>query len=236
MLKKIYVLILFLICLFTLRIVKANDFELLGKVIYLDPGHGGADPGAIYNDLYESKINLEIAFKLEEILEKEGAIVYLTRYGDYDLSVKNAISRKRSDLSRRANLINNSNCDLYISLHLNSDTSNTWYGAQVFYVDANEDNDIFAKILQEQLSKDLKSKREYKKIYDQYMYRRIKVPGVLLEAGFISNPNERYKLQKKEYQNKLSVSIKDAIITYFNSKNSSFDCQIFLKMSCIAFC
>ena len=180
------------------------------------PRHGGKDPGAIYNDLYESNINLELALQLEETLESEGAIVYLTRYGDYDLSVKNAVNRKRSDLSRRANLINNSNCDLYISIHLNSDKSSTWRGAQVFYVDANKNNKLFADILQTQLKNDLKTKREDKKIYDQYMYRRINIPGVLLEAGFISNPNERYQLQQANYQKKLSISVKNAIIEYFS--------------------
>lgn len=219
MLNKLYVLFLFLICLFTLGIVKANSLSLFGKIIYLDPGHGGADPGAIYNNLYESNLNLKIAFKIQEVLQKEGATVFITRYDDYDLSVKYAINRKRSDLSRRANLINKSNADLYISIHLNSDISSTWSGAQVFYIDANENNAIFAKILQQQLAKDLKTKRQYKKIYDQYMYKRINVPGVLLEAGFISNPNDRYKLQKEDYQIKLSNSVKQAIITYFSNQN-----------------
>lgn len=219
MLNKLYVLFLFLICLFTLGIVKANSLSLFGKIIYLDPGHGGADPGAIYNNLYESNLNLKIAFKIQEVLQKEGATVFITRYDDYDLSVKYAVNRKRSDLSRRANLINKSNADLYISIHLNSDISSTWSGAQVFYIDANENNAIFAKILQQQLAKDLKTKRQYKKIYDQYMYKRINVPGVLLEAGFISNPNDRYKLQKEDYQIKLSNSVKQAIITYFSNQN-----------------
>lgn len=216
--NKFFYLLVFLLCLFSVGIVKANTLTLLGKVIYLDPGHGGADPGAIHGDIYEANINLNICFTLQSVLEKEGAIVYLTRYGDYDLAVKNALQRKRSDLSRRANLINKSSADLYISIHLNSDLSSTWKGAQVFYVDANEKNSSFAKILQKQLAKDLGTKREYKKIYDQYMYRRINVTGVLLEAGFLSNSNDRYNLQNKKYQLKLSNSIKTAIITFLDTE------------------
>ena len=136
---KISCLSIFIISLFTIGLVKAQDFPLLGKVIYLDPGHGGTDPGAVYGNIYEADINLQLSFKIEEALEKQGAIVYLTRYDNYDLSVKNAIQRKRSDLSRRANIINRSLCDMYLSIHLNADSSTTWRGAQVFYDDVNKE-------------------------------------------------------------------------------------------------
>ena len=85
--NKILFLFIFLFSLFTFGIVRASILPLFGKVIYLDPGHGGPDPGAVWGNIYESQINLEISLKLQEELEKNGAIVYLTRYGDYDLSV-----------------------------------------------------------------------------------------------------------------------------------------------------
>ena len=212
---KIFCLNLFLIFLYTIGIINALNLPLLGKVIYIDPGHGGTDPGALYNDLYEADLNLQISLKLETELEKNGAIVYLTRYGDYDLAVKNAINRKRSDLSRRANIINASNADIYLSIHLNSDISSTWQGAQAFYDTVNVQNEVIAKIMQEQFKKDLKTKREYKQINDHYLYQRVKIPGVLLEVGFISNPNERYLLKQESYQEKISISIKDGLINYF---------------------
>ena len=107
---KIYVLLIFLISLCSINYIyaKNNELLLLGKVIYIDPGHGNLDPGAMYKGIKEKDINLEISKKVEDILIKEGAIVYLTRYGDYDLSVPNTINRKRSDLSRRGNIINKS--------------------------------------------------------------------------------------------------------------------------------
>ena len=213
--NKIFCLLLFLISLYTFGIINALNLPLLGKVIYLDPGHGGADPGAIYNDLYESNLNLQISLKIEKELEKNGAIVYLTRYDDYDLSVKNAINRKRSDLSRRANIINESNADIYLSIHLNSDVSSTWQGAQAFYDKINERNEILAKIMQEQFKIDLKTNREYKEINGHYLYQRVKIPGVLLEVGFISNPNERYLLKQESYQEKIAISIKKGLINYF---------------------
>ena len=174
------------------------------------------DPGAIYKDIYEADINLSISLKLADILEKNGAIVLLTRTGDYDLSVNNAVNRKRSDLSRRANIINDSQCDLYISIHLNSIASSTWRGAQVFYDDVNAENKILAQFLQKRFKKDLKTTREYKEMTDMYMYKRIKVPGVLVEAGFLSNSNERYLLLKPTYQDKIANSIYNGILEYFH--------------------
>ena len=212
---KIYYLLIFLICLFSIQIVKADDFPLLGKVIYIDPGHGGVDPGAVYKEVFESNINLHISFKLQEELEKKGAIVYLTRYGDYDLAANKAFLRKRSDLSRRANIINRSNCDIYISIHLNSDVSSIWKGAQVFYDNINENNENIAKILQEELKNNLNTNRSYKKLVNQYMYKRIKIPGILIEVGFLSNDNERYLLQTEEYQKKLAEVISNGIVKYF---------------------
>lgn len=214
--RKIVILPLFILLLYIFTFTtKALNLPFFGKVIYIDPGHGGIDPGALYKDIKESKINLEISIKLMNELERNGAIVYLTRYDDYDLSVKYALQRKRSDLSRRANIINNSLCDLYLSIHLNADISNTWKGAQVFYDDVNEKNELIASIIQKSFMKNLKTKREYKEIKDNYMYPRIKRPGVLIEAGFISNPNERYLLQRDDYQKRIVLAIVEGLKNYF---------------------
>ena len=198
--------------------MNSSNMNLLGKVIYLDAGHGGPDPGTIYKNIYEKDINLSIVKKLQIILEEEGAIVYLTRYGDYDLSKNYTGSRKKSDLNNRAKIINESNADIYISIHLNSIKSSTWSGAQVFYDDVNDNNHDLAFLMQKRLKKDLKTNREVKEINNILMYRKITVPGILIEAGFLSNPNDRYKLQKSNYQYKIAESIKNGIIEYFNQK------------------
>lgn len=217
--RKLLCLVLLTISFLSLNFVKAKstELELIGKVIYLDPGHGGLDPGAMYKDLKESTFTLAISQKVKEVLEASGAIVYMTRYDDYDLSVNYAQNRKRSDLSRRANVINKSGCNLYLSIHLNSNVSATWKGAQVYYNDINEKNKELASIFQDQFKIDLKTNRKYKKDTNMYMYRRIKQPGVLLEVGFLSNPNERYLLKQDSYQKKIANSIKKAVITYFTS-------------------
>ena len=215
---KICVLFILLISIISFNIVgaKTNSLPLLGKTIYLDPGHGGLDPGAMYKKIKEKDINLSISEKLQTKLEKLGAIVYLTRYGDYDLSVANTSNRKRSDLSRRGNIINRSKCDLYVSIHLNAETSSSWYGAQAFYDDINEENKKIAEIMQQEFKEKLNSKRKYKQIDNIYLNKRVKQPGVLLEVGFLSNPNERYLLQTDNYQNKIAETIVSGMLKYFN--------------------
>lgn len=204
----------------TLSFIRVNSYveelPLLGRIIYIDPGHGGADPGAIYKDIYEKDINLEISNALSNLLTSKGAIVYMTREDDYDLAKPNIAERKRSDLSKRIRLINDSECDLYLSIHLNATTSKTWRGAQVFYDDVNAQNKILGQYIEESFKKNLGTKRKLKRVSDLYMYRVIDRVGVLLEVGFISNDNERYILKKKYYQEKISRAIATGVINYFN--------------------
>lgn len=216
---KIISLFITIISILSINIINAsnNELPLLGKVIYIDPGHGGKDPGAVYKDIYEADINLSISKKIYDILISKGAIVYLTRDGNYDLSVTNALNRKRSDLSRRANIINRSMCDIYISIHLNAESSSVWSGAQVFYDDVNPKNKEIAQIMQEVLAKNFRTNRKYKETNEMYLHKRVTRPGVLIEVGFISNPNERYLLTKDYYQQRLATSIVSGIEIYFNN-------------------
>ncbi len=212
---KMFIIFILLVCIIDKVNAFINDVPLLGRVIYLDPGHGGIDPGAYYKDIYEEDINLSITLKLKKKLESNGGIVYITRDGDYDLSSKNVSLRKRSDLANRAKLINESDADVYLSIHLNSSLNSSWKGAQVFYDDINKDNESIAKIFQEEFNKKLNSNRKIKEINDLYMYKNINKMGLLLEVGFISNPNERNKLITSSYQDKIAQVINDALIRYY---------------------
>lgn len=197
-----------------------NSLPISGKIIFLDPGHGGADPGATYQKVKESDINLKIILKLKNELEKNGAVIFLTRDGDYDLSEETAFSRKRSDLVNRAKLIDGSFCDLYLSIHLNADTSSKWYGPQVFYDDINSENEKLAQILQQMLNEELRGKRGIKQTGKFYMNRNINKAGVLIEAGFLSNPDDRHLLKKSDYQSKIAKIITKGVIKYFNEKET----------------
>lgn len=218
--KYKYIVLIFLsiiLCLVNGVFAKDGGKELLSKVIYIDPGHGGADCGAYYKNVKESDVNLEISIKLMNVLKKEGATVYLTRYGDYDLSTPDAWNRKRSDLSRRANIINKSNCDLYLSIHLNADDSGVLRGAEAYFDTINPENEKIASIFQEEFNRHLSSNRNFKENSTKYLQRRINRPGVLLEVGFLSNSSERSLLISDVYQNKLVNVIKEGIYKYFET-------------------
>ena len=215
---KTLIICLFFISIFCFSKVNAliKDYTLLGKIIYIDPGHGGVDAGAISNTILEKDINLLLSKKLESTLTSKGAIVYLTRDGDYDLS-KSTINRKRNDLYNRVKLINNSKADIYISIHLNSSTSNKWSGIQLFYSNIIKENKILAETITNTIKQNMKNIRDVKKENNYYMYSKIKIPGILIEAGFISNPNDNYKIRQNTYQDTLINNIALGIEKYFNN-------------------
>ena len=217
---KLYVFFSFLvlICLVSYGQAKTVKDPLYQKTIFLDAGHGGPDSGALYRNIYEKDINLSIVKKLEKKLKEKGAQVFLTRDGDYDLSVPYTVNRKRSDLSRRSNMINRLNCDLYISIHLNADTSTTYHGAQVFYDSKIKQNKKIAETIQADLKQYLYTTRDAKQKNDMYLFHRLDKPGVLVEIGYITNPNDRYLLMQKEYQEKVANILTNSIIRYFYKK------------------
>lgn len=207
----IFTFFLFLICLLSFPIVNAH-LPLSGKVIYIDPGHGGVDPGSVVGEVYEKDINLAISQYLEKELGKYGALVSLTRDGDYDLGSPKATYRKKSDFDQRIKKINQSKTDLYISIHLNVLANKKYYGPQVFYLKNDEKSKEIANQLQKVLNEKLGSDREIKPIPSStYMYSKLKVPGVLVECGFLSNLAEKEKLITESYQQEFASYLAYAI-------------------------
>lgn len=212
--KYLSVLFTFFLSVLILYALKVEAImPLTGKTIVIDPGHGFKDPGTSYSKIYEKDINLNIALFLEKELGALGANVILTRDGDYDLSIPNANQRKRSDFNNRIKLINESNADMYLSIHLNYLSDASYYGPQVFY---NKDNKKLAEVMQKIMNEELKGKRDVKKIpSDTYMYSKLNVPGILIECGFLSNGVERNKLITEDYQKKIANSIAKGVLAYF---------------------
>ena len=215
---KILIIICFILLSVNLPRVTAvvKNMNLLGKTIILDAGHGGVDSGAQSNNIIEKEINLVLVKKLESELISRGSIVYLTRKDDKDLSTT-TINRKRKDLYNRAKYINDISPDMYISVHLNSTTSKNWKGLQVFYTNKNKENQKIAETITNHLKQNISNVREIKQDNTYYMYKQIKSPGILIEAGFISNPNDNYLLRQEWYQDKLINLIADSIEIYFQN-------------------
>ena len=214
---KTTLLIIFCLLVLSLQVISAQTLPLQDTIIMVDPGHGGRDSGTYYGKIYEKDINLEISKALEEELTKNGAIVYMTRTRDIDLSSIYDSAKKRGDLYRRLLKIKETKSDLYISIHINWYQNTSMKGAEVLYNSINENNEKLAKSIMKEFKTDLGSTRTIKTT-DLYMYRNTTTPGVLVECGYLSNPTERTLLQQENYQKKLAKSITNGIINYLKKK------------------
>lgn len=214
---KTTLLIIFCLLVLSLQVISAQTLPLQDTIIMVDPGHGGRDSGTYYGKIYEKDINLEISKALEEELTKNGAIVYMTRTRDIDLSSIYDSAKKRGDLYRRLLKIKETKSDLYISIHINWYQNTSMKGAEVLYNSINENNEKLAKSIMKEFKTDLGSTRTIKTT-DLYMYRNTTTPGVLVECGYLSNPTERTLLQQENYQKKLATSITNGIINYLKKK------------------
>ena len=214
---KTTLLIIFCLLVLSLQVISAQTLPLQDTIIMVDPGHGGRDSGTYYGKIYEKDINLEISKALEEELTKNGAIVYMTRTRDIDLSSIYDSAKKRGDLYRRLLKIKETKSDLYISIHINWYQNTSMKGAEVLYNSINENNEKLAKSIMKEFKTDLGSTRTIKTT-DLYMYRNTTTPGVLVECGYLSNPTERTLLQQENYQKKLAKSITNGIINYLKKE------------------
>lgn len=198
----------------------AKALSIAGKVIFIDPGHGGPDGGAVSkNGLMEKEITLKIAQHLRDYLQESGAIVIMSREVDRDLAdnqTKKLRKRKEQDLFRRVEMIKQRKIDAAISLHLNAFPQSKYAGAQTFYNPIHEENKRLATTIQRALIHHLQNtKRSPKQKNDTYLLKESPVPTVLVEAGFLSNPHEAHLLSTSHYQHRLAEAIYHGLVTYY---------------------
>lgn len=192
------------------------------KCIVIDAGHGGNDGGAVScTGVLESHINLEIALILDDLCHFLGHKTKMIRTTDCSIYTQgNSIaSQKVSDLKERVRITNETDNAIIISIHQNKFEQSRYSGAQVFYAPT-KDSDVLAKEIQNTFIKCLKtnSNRKIKKADGVYLMQNIKCPGVLVECGFLSNPEEEALLRDPEYQRKVSCVIATACSRFINSK------------------
>ncbi|BBW98195.1 N-acetylmuramoyl-L-alanine amidase CwlD [Geobacillus icigianus] len=215
-------LFLFLSLFSDLTSTKPWNLPLSGRIIVLDPGHGGPDGGAVGGEVLEKEIALSVAKKLRDYLQQQGALVLMTRETDRDLaspSTRGYSRRKTEDLRERTALINQAEADLFISIHLNAIPSPRWRGAQTFYYGSLIENERLAKFIQAELRRNLENTDRSAKMIDTvYLLKHAKIPGALVEVGFLSNPDERELLASDHYQTKLAASIYKGVLRYFSNE------------------
>ncbi|MFA9558909.1 N-acetylmuramoyl-L-alanine amidase [Evansella sp. AB-rgal1] len=180
--------------------------NLRGKTIFIDPGHGGRDPGAFVNGIGEKVLVLDISNKLKTKLEQAGATVIMSRVDDTALS-----------LSQRVNRANNSKADIFISVHLNSWSGSSASGVETFYnsVLAGSNSQRLANLVQSQLVKGLHLRDRGIRDSNLQVIRFTRMPSILLELGFMTNPSDFQKIVNE--QDALVNEIYNGIDLYFKN-------------------
>jgi len=224
----ILIAIVFTACIFNriyFQDTKATNNEVKKKIVVLDAGHGGEDPGAVsdFSGIKEKEINLYIAQKVKELLEAENFTVIMTREDDtlkYAEGVKRVTEKRKQDLIQRKKIMDESGADLVVSIHLNKFPQEQYYGAQVFYPPNSPESKTAAELIQKSLKEivDPENKREAMlKKAEIIILKNLKTPTVIVECGFLSNPQEEKKLAAVEYQDKLALAIKEGIMKYYEN-------------------
>ncbi|MDR0818073.1 MAG: N-acetylmuramoyl-L-alanine amidase [Oscillospiraceae bacterium] len=183
----------------------------------IDPGHGGADGGAVAGDVIESEINLQIALKLDAMMGLFGVPAILTRDSediDYPDDADTIRKMKVADSKARVRLIQNTENAILVSIHQNKFTSSKAKGAQVFYSKYPGSKEL-ADVVQEYLrvTLDPASEKVPKQIPDSiFLMKDTGCPAILAECGFISNPSERKLLCDPNYQTKIAAALLAALL------------------------
>ena len=212
--KKILLIILLFIIPTTIHAYKQKQL-LSGITIVLDAGHGGMDKGAsIYID--EAPLNLVITKKLEKELLKLGCNVNLTRKDENHLS--SIKFDKKEDMKERIKRINDEKNDFFISIHMNQFQDKSVKGFHVFYNPSSQQSLELATIIQNKTNQSLNQNKQIKK-GDFYIINKSRIPGVLIECGFLSNDEDRKNLLDEKYQNKMIDCIVESLVDYFKNQN-----------------
>lgn len=203
----------------------SQSTPLEGRIcILIDAGHGGEDGGAIScTGVYESTINLEIARRLNDLLHFLGYRTQMIRTDDVSMHTtgETIAAHKVSDLKNRVEIINRAENALLISIHQNSFPEGQYHGAQVFHTDDIQGKEL-ASSIQSAFIRTLNagSKRSAKKASGVYLMEHIQCSGILVECGFLSNPEEEAKLREGEYQKKLCCVITSSLAQFLDSRSA----------------
>lgn len=221
---------LLLVCFYLLSrqaaVISVNQTErgaqkAAGPLILVDAGHGGSDPGMIgMGGLEEKGINLSISLFLRDTLEKSGYSVIMTREEDKGLYDSSAANKKAQDMQRRIAMIREYAPVLSVSIHQNSYQDEGVHGPQVFYYESSVEGKKLAEAVQSSLNNQLEvdRPREVKGNTSYYLLKRSSGTLVIVECGFLTNPEEAQKLQTKEYQEKVAAAVSEGIRTYLNAQ------------------
>ena len=205
---------------FATAALETSGLPIASKIIIVDPGHGGFDPGKPgITGADEKDLNLKISLKLRDYLEQAGAVVIMTRTTDDDVDGVDGVKHKSKDMVERKKLAEGG--DILVSLHPNSFTQPSVKGAQIFYNGQSEKGKILPEAIQKSVKEyaDPQNKRAAKSNTNYYVLRATTIPAVIVECGFLTNLEEEKLLNSEEYQDKIAWSIYLGIVKYYEAIN-----------------
>lgn len=211
--------ITFLLIGISVKSVNSYSVANAKYTVIIDAGHGGIDGGSVGKTLgaIESELNLTYAKNLAKQLNTMGINTVFTRKDEKGLYDESAKNLKRSDMKKRKEIIESTNPTLVISIHMNSFSSQRARGAGTFYKVGNEQGKKLAENIQSQLKTNIEYGKSSSKVGDYYILNCTDIPAVLVECGFLSNPEDEKLLLSADYQNKICYSILSGIIAFLNN-------------------
>lgn len=193
-----------------------------GITIVLDAGHGGRDGGSVgVNGTIEKNINLDYTLALKEKLNSAGFRVQLTRKTDDGLYSLTAPNKKLSDMSARFRIIQETNPSLVISIHMNCFSDSSAYGAETYYRANDNSSKYCADLIQSSFCTYLNARNTTSKVGDYYILNCSYYTAILIECGYISNPEEEAKLNTDDYKNKFVDAVYKGLLLYFGIVNQN---------------
>ena len=211
----------------TVNVVNAlqgNNADTDGiPTVVIDAGHGGDDPGKIgINGAPEKDINLRITEKLRQYLEADGIRVVLTRETEDGLYDASAPNKKVQDMKRRIEKIEQTDPVLTVSIHQNRFDDPDVCGPQVFYAPGSVEGEKLARCVQESMNEALEVEKPRKQMEgNYYIVKSGAAPAVIVECGFLSNPEEEAKLKDKKYQKEIAKAVREGIAAYLQEETGA---------------
>lgn len=194
-----------------LKLLNQSANPLQGRIIILDPGHGGKDPGAVSGSVSEKSITLKVGTQVKQLLENAGAKVYMTRTGDTYPSLQDRVDFTQANYG-----------EIFVSIHVNSAANTSAQGTETYYAistgDMYQEDIDLATFINNQIVNNLNMKNRGVKQEQYYVIRNMVIPSILVELGFLSNSQDRNKMTNDQYVTLFAESIYNGILQYYKKQ------------------
>ncbi|MCK1990390.1 N-acetylmuramoyl-L-alanine amidase [Lysinibacillus fusiformis] len=194
-----------------LKLLNQSAKPLQNRVIILDPGHGGKDPGTVKGSVSEKSITLKVSTQVKQLLENAGAKVYMTRTGDTYPSLQDRVDFTQANYG-----------EIFVSVHVNSAANSSAQGTETYYAistgDMYQEDIDLATFVNNQIVNNLNMKNRGVKQEQYYVIRNMVIPSILVELGFLTNTEDHNKMTNDQYVNLFAESIYNGILQYYKKQ------------------